>query len=90
MLTEDENEDKIEDLFYVGDMELYKTFMRKVCHQLKVWLRQDGPPSKIKADNSGISNVLSIKNSLMINQFPKIMWIVAILITLLNNHLINH
>ena len=39
-LNEDEIEDKIEDLFNDGDMELYKTFMTKVRRQLKLWLIQ--------------------------------------------------
>ena len=61
VLNEDEIEDKINDLFDDGDMELYKTFMRKVRRQLKLWLIQEGSSSKFKTINSVKSNVSSIK-----------------------------
>ena len=63
-LSKDEIEDKIEDLFDDEDMELYKTFMRKVRRQLKQWLIQESSSSKIETLNSVKSNVSSIKGSI--------------------------
>ena len=51
--TDDEMEDKIEEIVYMEDMAEYKVFRKKVCQQLKVWLRRDGRPSKIQTITSG-------------------------------------
>ena len=67
-LTEDEMEDKIEEILYREDMAEYKVFMKKVHQQLKVWLRRDGPPSKIQTISSGNSNVSSMNGSVMEKQ----------------------